>query len=146
MPTHTAPTVSRHQNRREARNDRQMRIYTSLVGLTALTILVQAVLAGEFLGGEGRDGWVTAHGVIADVSWVSALVTAVVAYRYLRVSHRPLWLGSAGLFVLDLVQTGIGHLITDDGHDGLIVVHVPIALLLFGLTVWLSLRAAQFRR
>jgi hypothetical protein len=146
MTTPTASTISRHRSRPEARDGRQIRLYTSLVGLTALTILVQAVLAGEFLGGEGRDGWVSAHGVVADVSWVLALVTAVVAWRYLRVSHRPLWLGSAGLFVLDLAQTGIGHLITDDGHDGLIVVHIPIALLLFGLTVWLSLRAAQLRR
>ena len=48
--------------------------------------------------------------------------------------------------VLLLVQTVLGHLITDVEADGLIGVHVPVALLVFGLAVWLSIRGAAVRR
>jgi hypothetical protein len=68
-----------------------------------------------------------------------------VGWQVFRHSHRTLRLGSATLFVLDLAQTGIGHLIIDEGQDGLILVHVPLAFLLFGLTIWLSVRAALLR-
>lgn len=59
------------------------------------------------------------HGVIADISWVMALITAAYAFKTLRASHprRVVW--CATLFVIVLAQTGIGHLITDDGHDWL---------------------------
>jgi hypothetical protein len=37
-------------------------------------------------------------------------------------------------------------LITDKGMDGLIVVHVPMAVIIFGLVTWLSVAAATSRR
>lgn len=126
--------------------DRLSPLFLRLVGLTSLAVLVQAVTAGIFVNQEGRDSWVDVHGVIADVTWVLALVTAIVAFRRVRQVHRALWIGSAALFVLALAQTGIGHLITDGGMDGLIVVHVPLAMVIFGLTVWLSVTAARSRR
>jgi hypothetical protein len=58
----------------------------------------------------------------------------------------PLLAGSITLFVLIVIQTVIGHVITDGHHPGLIVVHVPLALLVFGLTVWLSVQAAVISR
>ena len=123
------------------------RTFVRLVGLTAVGVLLQAVTAGVFVGQDGRDSWINAHGVIADVTWVLALVTAVYALRRVRpTGHRRLWIGSALLFVLALAQTGIGHLITDAGMDGLIVVHVPLAMLIFGLAAWLSHAAVTARR
>jgi heme A synthase len=132
--------------RQQAARHRPTIVFTTLVGLTSLTVFLQAVLAGEFVDRDNRDGWITAHGVVADVSWVLALATAGVAWRFLRRDHRPLWLASAALFLLDLSQAGIGHLITDYGYDGLIVVHIPVALLLFALAVWLTMRAAALHR
>ena len=123
------------------------RLFVRLVGLTALAILLQAVIAGVFVNQDGHDGWITVHGVVADLTWVTALVTAAYAFRRVRPrGNRRLWLGAALLFLLTLAQTGIGHLITDQGMDGLIVVHVPLALIIFGLATWLSLTSAMARR
>ncbi len=83
--------------------------------------------------------------MIADISWVLALVTAGYAWRTLRGSYPGLVYGCAGLFVITLAQTGIGHLITDDGHDWLIGVHVP-ALIIFGLTTWITTRSIRLAR
>jgi hypothetical protein len=52
----------------------------------------------------------------------------------------------ATFFVITLAQTGIGHLITDDGHDCLIGVHVPLAFVIFGLTTWISTQAVRLAR
>jgi heme A synthase len=117
-----------------------------LVGLTSLGVLVQAVTAGLFVNQDGRDSWVDVHGVVADVTWVLALVTAAYAFHRLRRTHRTLFVGATALFVLALAQTGLGHLITDKGMDGLIVVHVPVAVLLFGLATWLSVATSRLRR
>jgi hypothetical protein len=40
----------------------------------------------------------------------------------------------------------IGHAIADSGSNGLTPVHIPLALLAFGLTIWLSVRARTLRR
>jgi RNA polymerase-interacting CarD/CdnL/TRCF family regulator len=58
-------------------------------------------------------------------------------FRALRRPYPALWYGAAALFVLDVVQTVIGHPITDHGQDRLITVHIPVALLIFGTAVWL---------
>ncbi|MEP6814596.1 MAG: hypothetical protein ABI873_03475 [Marmoricola sp.] len=51
---------------------------------TAIGLLVQALVAGLFVNQDGKDTWVTVHGVVADLSWELALVTAVVAWVTLR--------------------------------------------------------------
>jgi ABC-type uncharacterized transport system permease subunit len=122
------------------------RTFSVLVGCTTLAILIQAVTAGMFVNQGGRDSWVSVHGVIADITWVIALITAIVGFRQVRRGHLRLWLGSLALFVLALVQTGIGHLISDGGMDSLIVVHVPLAMLIFAFAIWLSIATAQVRR
>jgi hypothetical protein len=122
------------------------RSFTVLVGLTSLAVLVQGITAGLFVNQEGRDGWVTVHGVIADITWVGALVTAIVGFRTVRRMHHRLWIMTGLLFVLALAQTGVGHLITDGGMDGLLIVHVPLTMLIFGLTIWLVVATAHARR
>lgn len=128
------------------RSDAPPRAFAALVGLATLGIVVQAVTAGIFVNQEGRDGWVTVHGVVADVTWVSALAAAAYAVARMRRTHRRLTVAAAAFFVLLLAQTGIGHLITDKGMDGLIAVHVPLAVLLFGLAIWLAVASAHARR
>lgn len=117
--------------------------FALLSALTTLGILLQAITAGQFVQRESEDGWVTVHGVVADASWVLALVTAAYGYLRLRRVQPGLVRWSVGLFVATLAQTGIGHLITDEGQDGWIAVHVPLAVAIFGLTGWLTLRSLQ---
>jgi hypothetical protein len=120
--------------------------FAVLTGLTSLVIFLQAVTAGQFVSQPGQQGWVTIHGVVADVAWGLALVTAIYAVAVLRRAVPGLVVATIVLFVLTLAQTGIGHLITGHGDDGWIAVHVPLAFVIFGLTLWLSVRAALARR
>jgi hypothetical protein len=120
--------------------------FAALTGLTSLAIFLQGVTAGQFVSQPGHDSWVNVHGVVADVCWGLALITAVYAAITLRRVAPQLVAVAVLLFVLTLAQTGIGHLITDEGQNGWIAVHVPLAFVIFGLTLWLSVRAALIRR
>lgn len=122
------------------------RAFAPLAGVTALGVFAQAITAGEFVSQKNRDGWITAHSMIGNVTLLLALATAIVAIIAFRSAQRPLMIGSIVLFVLLIVQTIIGHLITDAHQDGWIGVHVPLALIIFGITVWLPIRAAALRR
>ena len=122
------------------------RAFAPLAGLTALGVFAQAITAGEFVSQKDRGGWITAHSMIGNVTLLLALATAIVAIVAFRSTQRPLMIGSIVLFVLLIVQTVIGHLITDAHQDGWIGVHVPLALIVFGITVWLPIRAAVLRR
>ena len=122
------------------------RAFAPLAGVTALGVFAQAITAGEFVSQKDRGGWITAHSMIGNVTLLLALATAIVAIVAFRSTQRPLMIGSIVLFVLLIVQTVIGHLITDAHQDGWIGVHVPLALIVFGITVWLPIRATALRR
>ncbi len=121
-----------------------IRAFTALVGVTSLGVLVLAVLAGGFVNQSGRDGWVTAHGIAADVTVLVALVTAAFAVFRLRATQRSLTLGAVALLVLLVVQTALGHAINDARR--LTLIHVPLGMLIFGLAVYLSAAAARLGR
>jgi hypothetical protein len=121
-------------------------LFVVTLALATALVFLQAVIAGVFVNQDGRDSWVTVHGVVADATWVAALVAAVVGLLRVRRTRPTLAWGTAALFVLTLAQTGIGHLITDKGMDGLIVVHVPLAVLIFGLATWLMVDLGRVSR
>jgi uncharacterized protein YbjT (DUF2867 family) len=52
-------------------------MFTALAALTALTILLQAVLAGQFVDRTGRGGWINAQAINADVVCVNDVAAAV---------------------------------------------------------------------
>lgn len=126
--------------------DSATKVFGALTGVTSLLIFVQAILAGEFVSQDDRDPWIAAHDVVANATVLVALVTAVWAIVLLRKTYASLAWGSAALFVILVVQTLIGHLVTDAKQDGWIGVHVPLALIAFGLTIWLSIRGASLRK
>ncbi len=121
-------------------------IFAALVGLTALAVLLQAVFAGEFIEHGTHSSWRSAHDANADVVIGLAVVSAVFALARLRAVARSLVLGAVVLAVLVIAQDAIGHAITQSHEDSLIPVHVPLALAIFGLTIWLSIRARTLRR
>jgi hypothetical protein len=125
---------------------RGIRLFNALIGVTTLGIFLQAITAGEFVSQKGREPWIEAHNIIADVTIVVALVAAIVGLVAVRATDRVLAWSSLVLFVLLLVQIMLGHLITGAEVDGLIGVHVPLAFVIVGLAVWLSVRGAQVRR
>lgn len=120
--------------------------FAALVGLTALAILMQAVFAGEFVDrAHTSGGWLDAHDVGGDVAAGLAVVAAAHAFATLRAAARSLALGAGVLAVLVIAQVAIGHAITSNGDDGLLALHIPMALAAFGLTIWLSVKARQLR-
>jgi heme A synthase len=117
-------------------------LFSSVIGLTGVVILLQAVWAGLFIreGSDFREKWVTVHSIGGTVALVLALVAMIVAIVQLR-SRREVLIGSI-VFVLLLGLEGfLGGLIGDS--PAVETVHFPLALLLMGMTAWLSLRASR---
>ena len=125
---------------------RGLRLFNALVGVTTLGIFLQAITAGEFVSERDRDGWIAVHNIIANVTIVVALVTAVIGLVLVRATDRVLAWSGLVLLVLLLVQTVLGHLITEGKADGWIGVHVPLAFVIVAGAVWMSIRGAQVRR
>lgn len=123
-------------------------LYSALIGLTALAVLLQGLSAGIFLEHDGKRNaaasWIDVHARGADVAIVLAGLATVVAFARLR-ARRDLWLGTAVLTVLLVLESYLGGLIREQTKDTLTAVHVPLALALMGLVVWLPLGARQHR-
>lgn len=123
-----------------------VRLALALSALTSLAVLAQAVIAGQFVSQTGKTGWIDAHNAAAYVVCALALVTTMASWRTLRHQAPRLWKTAAVLLVLALAQTGIGHAITDNASDWLIAVHVPLAVVIYGVAVRLSIQTAAHVR
>jgi hypothetical protein len=125
---------------------------TAIVGAVSLGILVQAGLGGIFAREMDDNGLINAHSGIAYLVAVLALAAVIVAF--------VAWRGKAGgavvvaetlaMFVATVIQIGIGQQIGDLGeggtHPGLLAIHTPLALIIFGLALHLSTFVANVRR
>jgi MFS family permease len=124
------------------------RVYGALTGLAALAVLLQGLWAGIFLehdgGRDGASGWIDVHAHGGEVAILLALLATVWALARLR-GRRDLVFGAIALTVLLVLEAYIGGLIRDDEKDSLTAVHVPLAMLLMALVVWLTVRAARER-
>lgn len=119
--------------------------FSILVGLTSLVVLLQGLWAGIFLDHPGRVPSGTAldlHSAGGSLATLLALAAVVVASLRLR-ARRDLWFGSIALFVLLAVEVMLGQLIHDSHKNALTAVHVPLAMVLMGLCVWLPLRSGR---
>jgi MFS family permease len=136
----TAPT------RTPADDAGRRRVYSALTGLAALAVALQGLWAGIFLEHDGqRDdagGWIDVHARGGEVAILLAVLATGWALVRLR-GRRDLVLGAIALTVLLVLEAYLGGLIRDDGKDSLTAIHVPLAMLLMGLTVWLPFRAAR---
>lgn len=123
-------------------------LFTVLIGLTALAVLLQGLWAGIFLEHDGdRDAassWINVHARGGDIAIGLALLATVVALVRLR-SRRDLVIGTAVLTVLLALEAYIGGLIRDASKDTLTAVHVPLAMAIMALVVWIPLRARTRR-
>jgi hypothetical protein len=138
-------TTGRAPLRGYTRDDVDRRVFGALTGLTALAVLLQGVWAGLFLEHDGqRDaagGWIEVHALDGEVAIVLAVLATVWAAVRMR-ARRDLLFGALALVVALIVEAYVGGLIVDDGQDSLTPLHIPLALLIMGLAVWLSVRAA----
>lgn len=92
--------------------------------LHALSVIVQAVCAGQFL--SGVEGAVVLHAYIAWIILGICFIQVVIAALLMRVGG-SLWLvvGSLGLFLAEGFQIGCGY-------GRLLAVHIPLGTLILG--------------
>jgi hypothetical protein len=116
-------------------------LYNVLIGLTTAAVLLQGLWAGLFLEHDGeRDAasnWIDVHGRGAEVAIGLAFLATIVAIIKLR-RRRDLVIGSAVLTILLVLEGYLGGLIVDESKDNLTVIHIPLAMAITGLAVWLS--------
>ena len=121
-------------------------VYSALIGLASLVVLLQGLWAGIFLEHDDeRDAassWIDVHARGADLAILLGVLATVYAFWKLR-ARTDLWVGSLVFTVLLVLEAYLGGLIRDDGQDTLTAVHVPLAMALMGLAVWLPLRARR---
>ncbi|MET8863049.1 hypothetical protein ABZW11_08845 [Nonomuraea sp. NPDC004580] len=100
--------------------------------LNTLAVLLQAVTAGQLMSG-GAAGL---HGMGASAVHLLGLVQLVAAVLLWRPGRGAGWpaVVSAGVLLLGFVQSMLGG-------SGAVAAHVPLGMALFGLSVWLLVRA-----
>jgi hypothetical protein len=114
-----------------------------LIGLAAVVVLLQGLWAGIFLEHDGQrdssSGWINVHARGADLAILLAAAATVAGFTRLR-RRKDLWGGAAALTALLVVESYVGGLIRDAGKDTLTAVHVPLAMAIMGLAIWLPVR------
>lgn len=124
----------------------------AIVGVLSLGVLVQAVTAGVFVREQHRDGWINAHSGLAYLIALLALAAVVVAVGMWRgkVGASVVMAETVALLVAVVIQIAIGQQIGDldkaGTHPGLLAIHIPLALIIFGLALHLSTYVANLRR
>ncbi len=124
-------------------------VYSALIGTSALAVLLQGLWAGIFLEHDGhRDAassWIDVHARGADVALLFAVLATVYAF-WKRRARTDLWFGGFVFSVLIVVESYLGGQIRDDSKDTLTAVHVPLAMAIMALAVWLPVRARSTTR
>lgn len=109
------------------------RSYTILVYTVAVGVLLQAVLAGQFLSGYGLRA---AHELLANALFALVVVQAALAgllVRRGRLGPVHAWAG-LGLILGLTAQIGLGYV----GEAVTRAIHIPLGVALFGATTWLA--------
>lgn len=117
--------------------------YTVLATLAMIAIVLQGLWAGLFLShNNAGPSWIDIHARGGEVALAFTALATLVAFVRLR-QRRELWLGGAALTALLVLEAYLGGLIHDDGKDSLTAVHVPLAMAITGLAVWLVVRSRR---
>jgi len=124
------------------------RAFSALTGLVALAVLLQGLWAGIFLEHDGErdaaESWIEVHAKGGEVAILLAFLATAYAVLRLR-ARRELVIGSLALTLLLILEAYLGGLIADDERDSLTAIHIPLAMAIMALAVWLPVRAARRR-
>lgn len=122
------------------------RAFTVLMALATVAILLQGLWAGIFLEHDGRRDaagrWIDVHARGGELALVLVAAATVAAFVRLR-RRRDLWIGSAALTALLVLESYLGGLIRDSGKDTLTAIHVPLAMAIVAMAVWLTARSRR---
>jgi uncharacterized membrane protein len=120
--------------------------FSAVIGLASLAVLLQGLWAGLFLRESGgyQDTWVGVHAMGALAAFALALIGTIIAFVQLR-PRRDVLIGSIVFTLLLALEGFLGARISGSHSVGAQAVHIPLALALMGLAVWLPLRASLRR-
>lgn len=107
-----------------------MQLYRALAGLAALLVLIQAVLAGQWIGGDLSV--IVTHGWLGSGTLLLVGLLAVMSFIGMRqglFDAKPLAI-SVVLLVLVVAQLGLGY--AGRSSNGAASMHVPLGVLIFG--------------
>jgi hypothetical protein len=122
----------------ETTSTRPHPVWSALVGLTSLGVLLQGLWAGLFLRRDADSGtWFSVHQHGAEATVTLAAIATIAAVVWLR-RRRDLLIGTVLLLVLLVVEYALGR-----AGGGSVALHVPLAMLLMGLAVWLPMAARR---
>ena len=118
---------------------RVARAYVVLIALATLAVVVQGFLFAAFYS-EGERDFIDVHAAVADISLlvVVLIITSLAFLTRFRRDRRIGWL-TLTLAVLWFVQHSLGYGIVD--ARWLEMIHIPLALLILGLALYLTDRA-----
>lgn len=112
--------------------DRMVRYLTPFkifAAVNVVAVLVQAVTAGQLLGGAGS----ATHGMGAGAVHAAALILLIIGVLMWRPGRGPGWPALASLAILLL-----GFAQSATGGSGAVTLHVPLGMAIMGLSVWLA--------
>lgn len=104
--------------------------YRWLSILTAVLLLLQPILAGQFLF-EDRNDLVDVHEALGNVIFLCAAGQLALAYLARRTYGIGLVGHNFGLLVLVVAQIGLGYAGRDSSSS--LAYHIPLGVLLFGM-------------
>jgi hypothetical protein len=111
----------------------------ALTRVQAAMVFLQAVLAGGVL--SGWAGFRVAHGVNAGLLWVVSIAVIVAATVGWRTGRSPGWVAGAAAALWVALEVQIAS-----GESGLLWLHVPLGMAIFGTTVAIVLGTRTRRR
>ena len=98
--------------------------------LTAILLLVQPILAGQFMTGNNGT-WKDVHLIVGEAIQLTVLAQLVLSFFARRTFGIGLVIFNAVFFILVVVQTRLGH--ADDAD--LTAIHIPLGTILLSLGV-----------
>lgn len=108
--------------------------YQVIATVSAVIVFLQAVLAGQFLYTEpdAKD----AHEILANVLFITVALQLLLAVVLRNAGGLRTIIWNAALLVLVISQIGLGYSGRDDADAASI--HVPMGVLVFGLSVLIA--------
>ncbi len=119
------------------RTTRPHPVWSALVGLTTAGVLLQGLWAGLFLRPDAGGPWYSVHQHGGEATVTLAALATIAAALWLR-TRRDLLVGTALLLVLLVAEYFLGR-----AGDGSLALHLPLALLIMAVAVWLPMAARR---
>ena len=124
---------------------RAVRGFQAVAGIVAVMILVQAILAGQFITGaatELRD----AHRFLGYTLFMATLAQLALAWISREAWRYRMVAWSAVILLLTVAQTAMGDINRSDPEPDLIAVHIPLGVFLFALSSIVAMLAMMDER